>query len=231
MENVGPLWRILNDSSANSYCWSGHGKSWGVGCMCLPASPVGLTVWGFRFDYTVLSSPSQVKVVVTPLSLDILCPHRGDLFYLACSLSSVSPSVTDTRWWLASGAPVSLSPSGCLNCLLIKLSGCQWLQCCVLKPATVSLTLLYCRFCKKAIFQNFGNIMFFRRVAFFFSGELFSAVSQPISTKFGTNMRSYTRFILRRAFCEKFKNQVTTAKKSHIFSQPPSRFRLLWRNG
>jgi len=27
--------------------------------------------------------------------------------------------------------------------------------------------LLYCRFCKNAIFQNFGNIMFFRQFAFF----------------------------------------------------------------
>jgi len=26
----------------------------------------------------------------------------------------------------------------------------------------------YCRFCKNAIFQNFGNIKFFRRFAFFF---------------------------------------------------------------
>jgi len=84
------------------------------------------------------------------------------------------------------------------------------------------MILLYCRFCKNAIFQNFGNIMFFRRFAFFFSGQLFSAVSQPIRTKFGTNVSSSMRLKQTRAILEKFKNQVTTAKKhrkiGHFFT-------------
>ena len=64
---------------------------------------------------------------------------------------------------------------------------------------------LYFRFCKNAIFQNFGNIIFFRWFAFFFSGQLFSAVSQPICTKFWMNTSSCMRFILSRANCEKLK--------------------------
>ena len=48
---------------------------------------------------------------------------------------------------------------------------------------------------------------------FFFSREFFSAVSGPICTKFGANVSSCMRFILRRAILEKLKNQVTTAKK------------------
>ena len=69
---------------------------------------------------------------------------------------------------------------------------------------------LYCRFCNNAIFQNVGTIIILSFI--FFSRQFFSAVSWPICTKFGTNVCSYTRFILRRAICEKLKNQVTTAK-------------------
>ena len=80
------------------------------------------------------------------------------------------------------------------------------------------LIFLYCRFCKNAIFQNFGNIIFFCRFAFF-SGQLFSAVSRPICTKFGTNVSSWLRFKQARAIFEKLKNQVTTVKKHRNFGQ------------
>ena len=50
----------------------------------------------------------------------------------------------------------------------------------------------------------------------FFSREFFSAVCGPICTKFGTNCM---RIILRRAIFEKFKNQVTTAKKHRKIGQ------------
>ena len=55
--------------------------------------------------------------------------------------------------------------------------------------------------------------------SFFFSRQLFSAVSQPICTKFGTNVSSWLRFKQTRAIFEKFKNQVTTAKKHRNFGK------------
>ena len=65
---------------------------------------------------------------------------------------------------------------------------------------------------------------------FFFSGQLFSAVSRPIRTKFCTNTSSCMRFILRRAILEMFKNQVTRAKKHRKighFSDPAVTFLLV----
>jgi len=100
------------------------------------------------------------------------------------------------------------------------------------------LLLLYCRFCKNAIFQNFGNIIFFCRFAFssfsfFFSGQLFSAVSQPIYTKFGMNVSSCMRLKQTRAIFEKFKNQVTTVKKhrknGHFFIPDVTFSLVVWK--
>ena len=56
-------------------------------------------------------------------------------------------------------------------------------------------------------------------ILFFFSRQLFSAVSRPICTKFGTNVSSWLRFKQTRAIFEKFKNQVTTAKKHRKIGQ------------
>ena len=103
---------------------------------------------------------------------------------------------------------------------------------------------LYFRYCKNAIFQNFGNIIFFRRFAFFifffFSRQLFSAVSRPIYTKFGTNVSSWLRFKQTRAIFEKLKNQVTTAKKTskfrsnfhpgrHVFARCDETVKVFWK--
>jgi len=44
--------------------------------------------------------------------------------------------------------------------------------------------LLYCRFCKNAIFQNLGNIMFFCRFAFFSPANF----SQPPLNRFAPNL-------------------------------------------
>ena len=74
-------------------------------------------------------------------------------------------------------------------------------------------------FVKMKFFKIWGNIMFFCWFAFFFSRQRFSAVSWPICTKFGTNVSSCMRFILRRAIYEKLKNQVTKAKKLRNFGQ------------
>ena len=54
------------------------------------------------------------------------------------------------------------------------------------------LFLIYYRFCKNAIFQNFGNIYFSVDFLFFFffSRELVEAIARPIYTKFGTNVSS-----------------------------------------
>ena len=62
-----------------------------------------------------------------------------------------------------------------------------------------------------ANFQNFGNIMFFCRFHFFLQPKLFSAVSQPICTKFGTNASSCMQLKQTRAIFEMLKNQVTMA--------------------
>ena len=79
-------------------------------------------------------------------------------------------------------------------------------------------------------FKIWGNIILFSWFAFFFSRQRFSAVSWPICTKFGTNVSSGMRFILRRAIFEKFKNQVTKAKKHRNFGQiftPAATFSLV----
>ena len=66
--------------------------------------------------------------------------------------------------------------------------------------------------------------MFFCRFAFFISPADFSkpSVSQPICTKFGTKASSCIGLKQPRAIFEKFKNQVTTAKKhrkiAHFFT-------------
>ena len=70
--------------------------------------------------------------------------------------------------------------------------------------------LLYRRFLQKCNFSKFRYYYVFLSICFiFFPRELFSAVSRPIYTKFGTNVYSCTRFILSRACFEKSKNQVT----------------------
>ena len=88
--------------------------------------------------------------------------------------------------------------------------------------------LLYFR-----VLQNFSNIMLFCRFAFFLLPDFF-ATARPICTKFGTNVSLWPGQKKTRAIFEKFKNQVTTAKKhrkSVNFSHTSSRFCSLWRNG
>ena len=74
-------------------------------------------------------------------------------------------------------------------------------------------------FVKMKFFKIWGNIIRRCWFVFFSSRQRFSAVSRPICTKFGTNVSSCMRFILRRAIFEKLKNQVTMAKKHRNFGQ------------
>ena len=82
----------------------------------------------------------------------------------------------------------------------------------------------------KMQFLKISVILYFSvGLLFYFSGQLFWTVSQPICTKFGTNVSSCVGLKQTRAIFEKLQNQVTTAKTSknrsifrtgrHIFSR------------
>jgi len=61
----------------------------------------------------------------------------------------------------------------------------------------VHCAVIYYRFCKNAIFQNFGNIYTFLLICFFFFffiRQLVEAIARPIYTKFGTNVSSCVVF-------------------------------------
>ena len=62
-------------------------------------------------------------------------------------------------------------------------------------------------------------VIYFSVNLLFFCGQLFSAVSQLICTKFGTNVSSCMRLKQTRAILENFKNQVTTAKQHRKIGQ------------
>ena len=91
--------------------------------------------------------------------------------------------------------------------------GCGWILSRTNKTHYITV------FVKMKFFKIWGNIIRHCRFAFFFSRQRFSAVSWPICTKFGTSVSSCMRFILKRAIFEKFKNQVTKAKKHRNFGQ------------
>ena len=87
-----------------------------------------------------------------------------------------------------------------------------------LTKISIFSTFLYCRFCKNAIFQNFGNVIFFCRFAFF-SPDNFSQLSL---NRYAPNLARMCRLASDKTddvIFEKFKNQVTTAKKHRKIGQ------------
>ena len=56
---------------------------------------------------------------------------------------------------------------------------------------------LYWRLCKNSIYQNLGKDILCPFAIFLFSHQLFSAVSQPMCTKFGTNVIPWGEWFLK----------------------------------
>ena len=92
---------------------------------------------------------------------------------------------------------------------------------------------LYYRFCKNAIFQNFGNIMFFRRFAFFFFSFSPANVSRPSLDRFAPNFTRTSHLVRDLYWGEIFwissktrlqrpknsKNQSVFRPRRHIFAR------------
>ena len=95
----------------------------------------------------------------------------------------------------------------------------------------IILPIIYYRFCKNAIFQNFGNICFSVGLlffSFFFSRQLVEAIARPIYTKFGTNVSSHVRFRMHFRNLEKVKKTGHDEQKTSKlmkFRGVPSHFR------
>jgi hypothetical protein len=109
----------------------------------LPSSPVWLAVWGSHFEYAVLSSPSQVKVVVSAWPWMSFVPVVATCSTWLGRPTAFPPSVADT-WLVARLRSPGVSLSACRNSYIVELSayrnfhtvelsGCRWLQqqCCV----------------------------------------------------------------------------------------------------